>query len=244
MRNSKKRLKPIRIKKSAINKLAAFFLIINAVMLYLSPAYGIITDDFVLDSLDKNLEIKSYKPKVYRDEFVEGIKIKPERKSRFKVKTYRDEFAESNKRISKHSIRPVVITESSFSDNNTVEIKILNPLSTKSKTEEGNSIDFVTTKDVRVGNVLYPAGTLVKARIETVSQNSVWGVPADLIIGNFYINDKPLKGEIRKTGANNTIWVKPLSIVGGFLVGAGFCFMFIRGGHAKIKPDERFNVYF
>ena len=260
MQNFKKKLKQILIKKSVINKkLTAAVLALNLLSVY--PACGMITDNFAEATLDKSLKIKPYKPKIYRDEFTEANKsFAPTRiykkvyldefaeanknitPKNYTKKSYYDEFAETNHKVAKHSVRKIRISETN--NPNIIFIRILKPLSTKSKPEEGSPIDFVTTKEVKINNKIYPAGTPVKARVETVSQNSIWGVPADLIVGNFYIDNIPINGEIKKTGANNTLWVKPLSIACGILVGAGFLFLFIRGGHAKIKPNETFTLSF
>ena len=216
MLNFRKKLKQILTKRFIISK--QIFVILIAFNIISAPSYGIITDDFVEATLDKNLKIRPYVPKVYRDE-----------------------FAESNKNVSLHSSKKFKITDEEL---NSVDIRITAPYSTKNKLEEGSPLEFVTTRDVKINNKIYPAGTKVRARIETISPNAVWGVPADLVVGNFYINDTPLIGEIKKSGANKTIWVRPLAIAGGILIGTGFFFMFIRGGHAKIKPNETFTVYF
>lgn len=240
MQNFRKKLKLILAKKSVINKkVIAIMLILNILSIF--PCYGMITDDFAETTLDKNLKIKLYKPKIYRDDFAENNK-QIINKTVYTKKNYYDEFAEANHKVARHSVQKNIIFETNNTKN--IELRIVRPISTKSKPEEGSSVDFVTAKDVKINNKLYPAGTPVKARIETVSQNSIWGVPADLIIGNFYIGDLPLKGEIKKSGVNNTMWVKPLSIAVGILAGAGFALLFIRGGHAKIKPDEVFTVSF
>lgn len=124
-----------------------------------------------------------------------------------------------------------------------VEVRILKPFTTKCKPVEGDFLEFVTTKDITYKNKTYPAGTPVKARIETVSQNDVWGVPADLVLGNFVMKDIHLAGEVSKTGAKRVLWVRPLAIVSGVFTGAGFFFIFMRGGHAKINPEETYTVY-
>ena len=47
-------------------------LILNILSIF--PCYGMITDDFAETTLDKNLKIKLYKPKIYRDDFAENNK--------------------------------------------------------------------------------------------------------------------------------------------------------------------------
>ena len=105
-------------------------------------------------------------------------------------------------------------------------------------------LEFFTISDVNYKGKFYPAGTPVRARLETLSPRGTWGTPAEIVIGNFSIGGKPLYGEITRNGTNRILWVRPLAIAGGIFFGTGIFFMFIKGGHAKIKPDEIFTVYY
>ena len=75
------------------------------------------------------------------------------------------------------------------------------------------------------------------------------GVPETLRIDNFYIEDEGkeiiLHGSVSKTGANRSIWVYPLYQAGNitFYV-AGFVFVPIHGGRAKLLPTEFFTVFY
>lgn len=153
----------------------------------------------------------------------------------------RDEFVEETLKNKDFSNTPQIVN--AISSEEEIEIRILKPFSTKSKPVEGTYLDFVTVKEVKHKNKTYPAGTPVKARVETVSQNDVWGVPADLVLGNFEMKNVSLIGEVSKTGAKRVLWVRPLAIVSGVFTGAGFFFIFLRGGHAKITPEETYTVY-
>ena len=205
------------------------------VFFILSPVFATITDEFVEKSLDKNLIIREYKPTLIIDDFAEANKNKS---------------APLKKVVIRESI-PVIKTKRiaaaykiNEDENNIVRIKIKERISTKSKPEEGQKILFTTVDTIKINNKIYPAGTTVNGRIETISQNDIWGAPAEIILGNFSIDGIPLYGEINKTGFNNTLWVKPLAYAGGIFFGTGFFFMFLRGGHAKIKQDEIFSLHF
>ena len=75
MQNSRKKLKLNRQRKLSINKkLSALCL---SLLIGLSPALSVtITDDFVEQTLDKNLKIKEYKAPVIIDTFAESNKNK------------------------------------------------------------------------------------------------------------------------------------------------------------------------
>lgn len=120
-----------------------------------------------------------------------------------------------------------------------VEIRIKKVLTTKTKPEEGDIVEFETVSDVKS----YPAGTTVTGRIEFISMNYTYGVPADIIIGSFKIGKTPLYGEISITGANRSLWLRPCVIAGSIFFGAGLALMPIRGGHAKVKPSKTYTVY-
>lgn len=197
----------------------------------LTPANAMLTDDFVDETLSKDLQIRKYSAKIIVDEFAEANKNEPLRHNERVVVT--EILPTSNKT---YKINPYKMSR------NEVAIRIIEPISTKLKPEEGSEILFETVEQIKIGNKIYPNGTSIKARIETVSQNAMWGSPAEIVIGNFYLDNIPLYGEIDKVGRNNVLWVRPLAILTGLCFGTGFFFMFIRGGHAKIKPNETFTL--
>lgn len=197
----------------------------------LTPANAMLTDDFVDETLSKDLQIRKYSAKIIVDEFAETNKNEPLRHNERVVVT---EILPTSSKT--YKINPYKMSR------NEVAIRIIEPISTKLKPEEGSEILFETVEQIKIGNKIYPNGTSIKARIETVSQNAMWGSPAEIVIGNFYLDNIPLYGEIDKVGRNNVLWVRPLAILTGLCFGTGFFFMFIRGGHAKIKPNETFTL--
>lgn len=147
-----------------------------------------------------------------------------------------DEFVNST--LDKN-LKIKVKKEISFTDETPVQIRIKEKISTKTKPEEGDYIEFETVSRVKS----FPEGTTVKGRIEFVSMNFSYGVPAEILISNFVIDKTPLYGEIRVIGANRTLWLRPCIIVGTIFFGAGLALIPIRGGHAKIKPKDVYTVY-
>ena len=74
------------------------------------------------------------------------------------------------------------------------------------------------------------------------------GTPANIVIDNFYVEKNPeicLYGNISKTGANRALWVYPLYQAGNItLYAAGFVFVPIHGGHAKLNTNETYTVFY
>ncbi len=131
-----------------------------------------------------------------------------------------------------------------------VKISILKGITTRTNLREGEELSFQCLSDVHLGdNLDIKKGSIVKARLETVSKNSANGVPADIIIGNFKTtaqNDKEilLDGNIRKIGANRALWVYPSAQVLSTFFLVGYLLFAIRGGHAKIKPKDVYEIYY
>ena len=226
----------------------------------LLPVSAYIEDDFVEQTLNQNLEVTLRKTDFLKDEFAENNNNKNSKIE--KQNLIIDTFAENNKGKSQISQKVVVtevlpaidnskkvekrkfIAEDALNQGVKIPIKILANISTKNNLEEGDEILFETVAPVTIKNINYPKGSTVKGRIETVSMNYSLGVPADLVLGNFVLDKTPLKGEIKKIGANRSLWVKPCSI--GFLLffGLGVVFLPIRGGHAKVHTSEVYTMYY
>ena len=212
-----------------------FFILFLVSSLLILPSAGMIEDEFVESTLSKDLKIRKYQPPKIEDDFVENRNYTSVKKQNVRIIEI---LPNADSKIVQRPYH--MISENDIP----VRICIREKFSTKQKREEGQIIEFETLDEVKFKNKLYPAGTVVKARIENISMNSTWGAPADFIIGNFSLDEKPLFGEVTKIGANRAIWLHPLAVVATSLFGTGIWLMFIRGGHAKIKPKEVFTVYF
>lgn len=132
-----------------------------------------------------------------------------------------------------------------------VKLKVNQEYTTKCNLEEGQIINFEIAEDVKVGSGIFiPKDTKVTARVETVSMNEAFGVPADLIVEKFMVNVSnkemfPLEGaSLKRVGANRAIWLYPLVYGGCFCFGAGLLFIPIRGGHAKLRIKDTYVVYY
>ena len=240
-----------------MKKIISFLICLNIVI---TPAYGVITDDFVNESLN-NIKTQQKPRAEIKDSFVEETLNKNTKIKQKKQFSINDDFATKNTNKNIKKTKPSIIEENLpqkvtkdtqkkiviVDEENLIpiRIRIKDYYTTKSRNEiqEGDYIEFETIEDVFINKKLYPAGTVVHARIETISMNQAMGVPADLVVGNFNINNILLYGEINKTGANRTLWVYPAMWSTIWFFGAGLVFVFVRGGHAKIKKSEIFTLY-
>lgn len=129
-----------------------------------------------------------------------------------------------------------------------VQLKIIKKLTTKNDIVEGNSVLFKTLKEICINGITLPKGTQVVGRVETVSESDKMGTPANIIVDNFYVKDHPeicFYGNVSKTGANRSIWVYPLYQAGNIMLYvAGFVFVPIHGGHAKLLTSDTYTVYY
>jgi hypothetical protein len=200
----------------------------------------IIEDDFVLRTLPNDLSIKKVENQQIVDEFAlknlnQNLKIQ-----KVKLETIEDSLAS---KIDKNKVKKVALNKApiNFAEG-TIKVYPKKYYTTRTKLFEGDYIDFVLAQDVKLNNVLYKKGTNVKARVETLSQNGAYGVPADLIVGSFTLGDNVLGGQISKKGANRSLWVYPTSYVLMPMFFMGLLILPIRGGHAKLYPNKIYEI--
>lgn len=129
-----------------------------------------------------------------------------------------------------------------------IQIKISEQLKSTREILEGSTIPFIAQHDFEINGKKFDKGTKILGRVETISESDKMGTPESIKISNFYIPDKEeidLSGSISKTGANRSIWVYPLYQAGNicFYV-AGFVFVPIHGGRAKLLTSESFTLFY
>lgn len=133
-----------------------------------------------------------------------------------------------------------------------IELKVIRNVSTKRDLKEGQTVVFKTIKDVIINGKVLPRGTKVTGKVEMVSESDKMGTPFNIVIDNFNIKNPEntndsinFHGTISKAGANRTIWVYPLYQAGNLvLYVAGFAFVPIHGGHAKLLTNETYTVFY
>lgn len=244
-----------------MKRMFCVFLLIN--FLFANSAFASVFVDELANGLDKKLKIEFVKTEKIEDEFAlnyinQNLKIKKNIKVYFK-----DELAENlSKDLKIQKQKQDVITDNlvNYIDKSNVSVIAKNKIdynfeqgkikvsplkryTTRTGLYEGESIDFALAQDIKIKDKLYKKGEIIKARVETVSKNMAYGVPADLVVSNFVLPDKTLlSGQIERQGANRALWVYPTGyiLMPFFLLGA---FIFpIRGGHAKLYPSKTYEV--
>ena len=129
-----------------------------------------------------------------------------------------------------------------------IKIRIAEQLKSTRQLLEGSTIPFIAQHDFEINGKKYAKGTEILGRVETISESDKMGTPESIMISNFYIPDSEdvdLSGSISKTGANRSIWVYPLYQAGNVcLYVAGFVFVPIHGGRAKLLTSESFTVFY
>ena len=129
-----------------------------------------------------------------------------------------------------------------------IQVKIAEQLKSTREILEGSTIPFIAQHDFEINGKKYDKGTKILGRVETISESDKMGTPESIKISNFYIPDAKevdLSGSISKTGANRSIWVYPLYQAGNIcLYVAGFVFVPIHGGKAKLLTSESFTLFY
>jgi len=158
-----------------------------------------------------------------------------------------DEYIDNSQKVRKiHHKKHYDFTKQSVP----IKIKIATNFNHKNRHLEGDTIPFIATHDFTIDGRTYPKGTIIFGRIETLSASDKMGVPETLKIDNFYIDEEGdvdinLHGSISKTGANRSIWVYPLYQAGNIMFYvAGFVFVPIHGGHAKLSSEEVHTIFY
>ena len=214
------------------------FIIINC-----NFSYALVNDDFVLQTLNKNLKIKEYKVELVKDDLIDKefvFKYKNEKYPKMSVMT--DDLVNSTLYKYKNQ-KLITYTPIDFSklEKISVKLKPINYITTRNKTlKEGNNIEFVLVQDFFLNKKLYKKGTKINARIENIILNQAYGLPARIEIGDFRIDNTKLDGILTQQGANRALWVIPTGYIISAFFGVGFLIYPIRGGHAKLKQEKTY----
>ncbi|MBQ8475516.1 hypothetical protein IJ531_00480 [bacterium] len=202
----------------------------------LPPAYClIIEDEFVNSTLDNTLKIKKHRYTLLQDDFAQSNKNKNIAKKEIII----DEILPQEPQ---HKfIRKQIDFENKGRE---LKVKIAKPYSSKMQLDEGDEIIFITLDEIKIKDKTYPINSTINARIETISKNKSWGIPSDIVIGDFKLDNHKLSGEIQKQGANRALWLYPTIYATSCFFGIGLLLIPIRGGHAKINTKETFILYY
>lgn len=246
-----------------MKKLASIFLCLNLLIINQSVLCAELFSDTLAEKLDKNLKIEKPKQTIIKDEFVLNT-LSPDLKiNNVKQNTIVDEFAlkslNPNLQIKKANYVPLSDNLANRLDKNLVvknnkenkkiysastDVIKISPVKnyTTRNSALGDSVNFVLMSDTKINNTLYKKGYPISAKVENISQNGAYGVPSDVVIGNFKIENQILDGNITKQGANRSIWVYPTAYMLLPFFGMGLFVLPIRGGHAKLYSSKVYEI--
>ncbi len=113
---------------------------------------------------------------------------------------------------------------------------------------EGMPLEFIVKENVIYNKqIIVPAGTKVKARVDIITGKGISGIPGELFITDFEIPNVPgyqIMEPISKRGQNRTLWILPLKWALTPLPPLGSFTNIIFGGDAVIKPKHTLKLYF
>jgi len=145
----------------------------------------------------------------------------------------------------------VVVASNSTIATNHAHFELINGLNLGVGRDIGESVRFRVEKDViKDGNLFIRRGTPIDAIIGDIVPSSSRGAPAEVSIEQFithdvYGNSVELLGNVTKRGLSLTL---PLYLLaaGGYFFTAGFSqyILLLHGFQAKIKPRQRFTIYY
>ncbi len=209
-------------------------------------ADGIIEDDFAKTELKNVSSLSKQVVFPIKDDFAEKT-LKNIRKTSVYKNEITDEFAQISLKGKKSNVR--INTNYDYTSLERTVLKI-NPMKTISSTKrfkEGEEVSFINKNEIKINSVTVPKGAEIIGRVETISPSSLRGVPSQLIIDNFYLKSNPdiyFVGSIEKTGARRYIWVYPSAMLITPLFGLGAFLWLVKGGHAKIRKRQTFEIFY
>lgn len=248
-----------------MKRILSFLIVLNILGLNFALASEVLVDDFLTNTLDKNLKVQKYKYVPIEDNLASDLpkNLKVEKYIDLKLQDNLANKLPKNLAQTKYNYKPIndelvlYIDKTKIKELNQQKVNLdldkssiykikVSPSkyqTTRRNLYEGDYIDFILREDVEINNITYKKGTKIKARVETISKNGAYGVPADLVVGNFTLpNNQVLNGQIERQGANRALWVYPVGymLTPFFLLGL---FIFpIRGGHAKLYARKVYEV--
>lgn len=129
-----------------------------------------------------------------------------------------------------------------------IKLQLINPLKSEKDLYEGQILEFRVKENVKYkNNFIAKRGDTVKARVETIIENGMNGIPASIILGDFVINGirkSQITTTYEKFGIDLSLLVFSIKL---FLIPfppTGILTNFIKGGHVKISTQDYITVYY
>ena len=127
-----------------------------------------------------------------------------------------------------------------------IPLKISAPIKSQNDLYEGQDVCFEIARDVRYQNeIILTKNTPVSARVETIINSGMNGIPASVIFGNFEIagiDKNKLSTCFEVFGYDRSLWVFPLKWALTPLPPTGSLTNFIKGGRVRISKNKEFHT--
>lgn len=129
-----------------------------------------------------------------------------------------------------------------------VRLSVISDINSEQDIHEGQDVVFVVKNDVyHKGHRIIKKGDFVYAKVNTIIKSGMNGIPASIVFGDFKFNgleSAKFTGTYEKFGQDRSLWVYPLKWALTPLPPTGTLTNFIKGGHAKLKSREIFEIYY
>lgn len=129
-----------------------------------------------------------------------------------------------------------------------IPLKITAPVKSQNDLHEGQDVCFEIARDVRYQNeIILTKNTPVYARVETIINSGMNGIPASVIFGNFEIagiDKNKLSTCFEVFGHDRSLWVFPLKWALTPLPPTGSLTNFIKGGRVRISKNKEFHIFY
>ena len=230
------------MKKLIIYFLSIVFLLLPTCVL----ANDKIEDEFVKENLNNIKPVQRNSAIQIEDEFAQNY-LKGKHNPIIPKNEIVDEFAQNNLKDKKSHVRKNTNYDYTSLEKTVVKINPTQTISSNKKFNEGMELTFTNKYPVKINSVDIPQGSEIIGRIETISPSNFRGIPAQIIIDNFYLKSNPdiyFVGKIDKTGANRLLWVYPSAILLTPFFGTGALMWLIKGGNAKIRKRQTFEIFY
>ena len=145
---------------------------------------------------------------------------------------------------------PIVQEEYNYQDTTRIPVKlsILNEIKSEKDIQEGQILEFKVVENVIYHREkLVSKGSLATARVETIIDNGMNGIPASIILGDFKVGNlksSRLSTDYEKYGMDFSLLVFPLKWALTPLPPTGSLTNFIKGGHVRIKERDTITIFY
>lgn len=129
-----------------------------------------------------------------------------------------------------------------------IRLAVISNINSEREIQEGQDIVFVVQNNVyHHGHKIAKKGDRVYAKVGAILKSGMNGIPASIIFNDFKfegLESGKITDSYEKFGQDRSLWVYPLKWLLTPLPPTGTLTNLIKGGHAKLKTRDVFEVYY